>query len=547
MSGRNPPRKIVAFDWDAHVLRLVHAHVTKRGVKIDRLLAVPHPADLEHTQSEAMGRHLRRVLDQEGISTRHAIVDIPRDQAILKTMPLPRAKPEELAGIVAIQIAKELPFPASEAVIDFTLGETSEDGGTIDVLVAAARREVREQYEAVFAAAGLRLDRIGLRPYANKVALCRLLQFSMPERAVFIDLRPTLTEIDVLRRGVLVFSRAASVQIPRELPSAPRLSLAMDDDVDRTGIAALDLADSESAAPLVEAPRRGVGPTVESVVNALILELTRSIEAYRANDPGATIDHVVIGGDQGIEEALSEAIQKRLKVSTELYNPASTFGWSPDEGVGAAAFASTLGLVLGHAEADELHFDFLHPKRPGGAARERLRRAPVIGAIAALFIIAIGAFLFQYRRADRIELRTLDDQIAELEKEKSDWGKFLQFTTQLETFDAKQSVWVDVMYELFSQLPSNEVMVVNHLELTQEQTRVVLKTKTKSRDTATDVIGKLEAFRREGKAQPRFKVTMGPQVEKKGEEYPFIQDLRVSILTDDAPTKPGGKGKSSTG
>ncbi|MGB2988227.1 MAG: pilus assembly protein PilM, partial [Phycisphaerae bacterium] len=203
MSGRARPNKIVAIDWDASTLRVVHALMGKRGVKIDRLLSVEIPSDLDPANPEQMGLYIRRTLDQEGIGTKHAIVDIPRDQTILKILKLPAAQPDELPGMVEIQIAKELPFPVREAVIDFVVGPHTDDAATADVLVAAVRREQSEQYQAIFAAAGLRLDRIGLRPYANKVAACELLKHGLPERVLFIDVRPTFMEIDVLRNSAL--------------------------------------------------------------------------------------------------------------------------------------------------------------------------------------------------------------------------------------------------------------------------------------------------------------------------------------------------------
>jgi Tfp pilus assembly PilM family ATPase len=69
-------------------------------VKIDRLLSAAIPADLDLANPEQLGRHIRRVLDQEGIHTKHATIDIPRDQAILKTLSLPSLPPDELAGMV---------------------------------------------------------------------------------------------------------------------------------------------------------------------------------------------------------------------------------------------------------------------------------------------------------------------------------------------------------------------------------------------------------------------------------------------------------------
>lgn len=145
-------------------MRVAHAVLSKRGVKIDRLLSVAMPPGVDPANPEQLARHIRRTLDQEGIAAKHAVVDVPRDQAILKTLKLPVTQPDELPGMVEIQIAKELPFPASEAVVDFTLAQRAEDedAATGDVLVAAIRRELLEQYSATFNGAGLKLDRVGL-------------------------------------------------------------------------------------------------------------------------------------------------------------------------------------------------------------------------------------------------------------------------------------------------------------------------------------------------------------------------------------------------
>lgn len=529
MSDRARSKRILAFDWDGRGLRVVHAFLTKRGVKIDRLLSVAIPGDVDVANPEQMGAHIRRVLNQEGIVTRHAVVDIPRDQAILNTLMLPCRLPEELPAMVEMQIAKELPFPVSEAAIDFAVESQHEDGVTAEVLVAAIRREVLHQYEATFAAAGLRLDRIGLRPYANKVAVCALLKHAMPDRVLIIDVRPTLTEIDVLRHSALVFSRAASVLIPARLDESPHLSIARPQGrSDRIGGVEEDEPGAE------------VSGGTAGVIQSLVVEVTRSIEAYRASDAGARIDHVVIAGDLGIEETLAETIHKRLDVTTEMYNPASTFGWEPDEGAGASAFAASLGLVLGHADTGLLHFDFLHPKKRVTAARERLRIAPKVAAVIALFLAAGTVFLLEHTRHERRQLAQIEAEIEELEAKADENERFLKFVDEIRAFD-EQHVWVDVLHDITSLLPSREELVVANVKMDQEESQVMLKTEAKNRDTATKAIDKLAAFRREGREKQRFKVSMGAQTEKRGQEYPYRQDLKVEIL-DDGSVKKGSTG-----
>ena len=522
VSGRVRSRKVVAIDWDARTLKIVHAVVGKRGITIDRVFSVAIPREIDPSNPDQMGRHIQRALEQEDIRTKHAIVDIPRDQAILNTLTLPAGVAEDLPGMVAIQVAKELPFSVSDAVIDFAVPPSEEGATTVEVLVAAVRREVLQQYEETFATAGLKLERIGLRPYANKVAVCDRLKHAMPERVVFIDVRPTLTEIDVLRGSALAFSRAASVMIPEGIGAEPTLSFVSDSPVgEPSGSVVLPMDEGEPEAPA----------TIDEVIQTLLLEVTRSIEAYRAGDPGAQIDLAVIGGDVGVEEQLAEAIQRRLGITTEVYNPASSFGWDPDQGAAAAAFAATLGLVLAQADDTTLHFDFLHPKKTESVTQQRLRKAPLVAAVIVLFVTAGSVYLHGATKHSREELAEIDQRIDELEGNVRGNKKFLRLVEEVRGFD-RQYVWVDVLYDIMTALPSNEELVVNHVTMNQKDGKVVLKTQAKRRETPSEVIRTLEEFRREERQKPRFKVTMPSQKEKAREKYPYAQDLRIEILAD---------------
>lgn len=538
---RSRQGKLLALDWDSHALRIVHAVLQKRGVKIDRILSVAVPAEIDSMDPEAMGAHIRRALDQEGISTRSAVVDVPRDQAILKSLALPAAKPEDLPGMVAIQIAKELPFASSEASIDFAVGHQEEGSPTADVIVAAIRHEALDYYKQTVNAAGLRLERVGLRPYACTLAVNRQLQFSEPERVMFVDVRPTLTEIDVIRRRCLAFSRAAEVLVlgdggargeadEQDPPLRLSRDASHDDDAD-ISLASEHAGSSELMRSGSSAPsRRGK----MGIVNALVMEVTRSIEAYRSGDAGARIDQIVVGGDLGVEADLAATLQSRLELPTELYNPATAFGWEPDEGAAASGYAATLGLVLGESDGDDAHFDFLHPKRTVSTTTRRLKKAPLVAAVVALFAVAgIGGFA-SATKPDRMKLNQIRTDIEAIRDKEREYKKFLAIVEDVEAFDAEQYVWPDVLLNIVSVLPSHRDLVIESLELRQDDGEVKMKTRAKEREIATTVVQQLEAFRRPDCKKPRFDASFGPQTEKRGELYPFSQDFEVIVLDDGA-------------
>jgi type IV pilus assembly protein PilM len=511
------------MDWDPRTLRVVHASLSKRGARVEKILSAAIPPEVDTNNPEQMGGHIRTVLEQEGISTRFAVVDIPRDQAILSTLKLPCGVPDELPGMVEIQIAKELPFPVNDAAIDFVLPPEAGEEATSDVRVAAVRREVLEQYESTVAAAGLKLDRVGLRPFANKVAICDLLREDLPERVLFVDVRPALTEIDVMRSGQLAFSRAASVHIPKHLEEPRRLSIVRDEDP----LLGDDDEDDETVSG------------ADGAVKALVLEVMRSLEAYRASDPGAQMDCVIVGGDFGIERRLADTIGRRLDIPARLYNPAPSFGWGEEEGTPASAYAATVGLVLGHGADPMAHFDFLHPKKTVSQAQQKLKKAPMVAAVIALFAIAGVVAAERMTAPDRAVLADIEAQIAELEDPERvrENTRFLKVMEAVRSFEEDQRVWIDVLYDLVEALPSNKELVTTEISMRQKDDLVILKIKGKRRDTGTNVVDALNRYVPKGGSKPMFKATIhGDKKPADGEPYPFEQDLYVRLLD-----RPGGK------
>jgi hypothetical protein len=167
-----------------------------------------------------------------------------------------------------------------------------------------------------------------------------------------------------------------------------------------------------------------------------------------------------------------------------------------------------------------------------------------VAAVAVLFLAAGGIAFAKYTEHDRKALAKIEASIQELEGKRIDYKKFLEVMERIRAFDADQHVWIDVLYDVLDALPTNEELVINHLEMNQSEGRLVLKTKAKNRDSATTAVRKLDEFRREGKDRPRFKTGIGPQTEKKGEKYPYVQDLRIAVLRDDAVKKGPAKSKS---
>jgi len=539
-------RHILSVDWDPRELRVVHARVRKGRVHVEDVVAASIPADVDLGNAEQLGQLLGRVLQQEGIHGRRVIVDIPRDQAVLSTLSLPNVLVPDMAGMVEVQIGKGLPFPVAEAVVDFAVpSATAEGGGVCDVSVAAVRREVLAFYTQVCQTAGLRLERIGLRPYANKVAVQAFLGESGlggpggPERVLMVDVGPVLTEIDVIRRGQLVFSRAASVYVPPERPGLVSFPGAQ-------GAAGLtepsESVVSEVLAFDADGPGRNPGPPdMAAVVADLMVEVTRSIEAHRGTDPGAQMDCAVVAGGTGIEESLAEAIQRRFGIHAETFNAAACLDNDRERGAAASGFSAALGLVLGHAAEGRLEFDFLHPKKQEVPGRVKLRKVPLAAAVAVLFL---AAAVVAYQRGPGKQLarvHELEREIADIESRINDHKPFQRMVESARDFESEQVVWIDELRRLAELLPDNRNVVLENLTLNQRNQTLTFDIRTKDSRVGGEIVQALQDFKPEGSKGPYYEAVRGPTSFAGRDSYPHQGKITVKIEGKQEDPKKGGR------
>lgn len=526
MSFRKSDRSILAVDWDLRYVRFVHAHMRRGKVRIDRLFSVDVPEHVDVSDAKQLGGMIREVLKQQKIRTDRVILDVPRDKTLLKTLKLPLTDPNELAAMVEFQIAKEIPFPLSQAVVDFVMPDHKSVEGPADVLVGTVGREVVEHYQRTCEEAGLKLVRLGLRPYANMEAIHGLFGAGRYRCVVVVDVGPRLTEIDVIMDGKLAFSSAGSVSIPRQIsPGSDQLQ------VDSAIVSTDDSTDSSIIAfPSSGAP--GGSSDVDRVVSALLVEFTRKIEAFRSSTPGFEVDMIVVGGSVGIEEQVARALSERYSATVELYNPASQFGWPEEKGAEARAFSAALGLVTAHAGDTQADFDFLHPKRTVTATERRLKKAPVFGVAAAIVGALLLGLYWQVIAPKQRALAKINAAIEDYEDRIEELEEFEKNKLAVaDAFDQEQVIWLDELNRLSGLLPSNEKMLLKRIDMTRKDGEISIKLEAKDRQTVLHSVDQIDGFRMKGDDKRYFNAVAGSMRETdRKKQYPTKGSLNIEII-----------------
>jgi type IV pilus assembly protein PilM len=191
LSGRGSSATVTA-----HVVEPLPTGMVAPALAAANLVDVPAVA---RVISQALARLGGRV-------TRAALV-IPDTAAKVSLIRFDKVPPNtaDLAELVRWQMRKSAPFPLDQAVVSFTPGIRSEDGGQ-EFVVTTARVDVIEQYEQACAEAGVHA---GLIDIATFSVLNGVLTADAAPAGdwLLVHATPTYTTLAVLRGGELIFFR----------------------------------------------------------------------------------------------------------------------------------------------------------------------------------------------------------------------------------------------------------------------------------------------------------------------------------------------------
>ena len=507
-------RKVLCLDWDKRAVRIVVAQVGGGEMKLEDAHAHRIPGSIDPEVPQALGALLAQLLERHRIRITRVIVDVPRDRAIINRLTVPPTPLAELAAAVRFQAMRELPFPIDEAQIDYVVTARNEDGLATEVLLAAVRLEVLHNLQETCRAAGLTPTRIGLRPYANLISVIHLPAL-LDRRVLFLDVGPTMTEIDVICGNTLAFSRAANVSVPFQGGE-------------------LDLDDSRVSSK-TEIGELALADTVEATaVSELLVEITRTLQAYRATAAEGTIDQIVIAGGTGIEPGLAEAVEERFGLPTMLFDPTVPLGVDEAEAPKLRAFASTLGLAWGLSKEGLLELDFLNPKRPlppRAALKRRLRAGAIAGVV---LLVALAGYAVADRVRNERTLSRLKAQTQELlERAQADLDVQIRcMEAEAWQAEADAAVWLDHLLWITQQVvePGKELLATD-IDCGARSGIITLNLLCSDRDVATRFVNRLnEVVGARGQRLYRAEVGTWQQAKTIDPRFKGRVDVRIELL-----------------
>jgi len=434
-------KTFLAVDYNTVRVRLVQCSLLRCGsVKVVREVNEPVPDHVSVADPSGFGSFLSQLIDREGIGTRSAIFAVSRDAAIVHHLTVPATAQEDLANLVRFRISQELTFPVKQAVVDYVITSRDDAGRATCVLAGAVKVEHIDHLRRLAGSAGLRIKRIGLRPYANFIA-SREAGYLTEGPALFLELAEDSIEIGIFAPDESLFSRSAGLAIAEE----------------------------------------------KGLVDNAILQMQRTLPAYEASERYQQPTQVIVAGDTGLEDDLLDPVTKQVNLPAQRFNASG-----PSAPAVGCTMSACYGLGAAQYRDKNDRFDFLDPKRAvDPAARRRRTIQLATAAVIALLIIGIiGSKQFQSAR--RAELRDLLSLAKRTKKQARRFDDFAAQVREVNQWRNKNMNWLDEFRQLTDRLPNTKDAYLERVHFTEKAKGDALAAITiEGKAISSEIVGRL--------------------------------------------------------
>lgn len=457
-SGFGSRSDVTALDIDQRMLRVVQVATGKTpgSTRVKRVEVIPVPGEeFDLANPQKVGEWIARQLKSLHISPGTVVMAARRGEAVLKELLLPPLKDAgEMASMVHMRAARELPFPEKDAVIDFTVTKVPTKKelqsakkeaipATLDtkahVVVAAVRRETVNHYQAIAEAAGLTLTGLALRPLASFRALKACVPEINGDAVALISVRRHEVDVDILIDGRLVFSRELSVNL--------------------------------------EEPEDVTEAAGQDCITQAAKEIIRCLHSYEGSEAFKPLEHLYVAGGTGLEDNLRDIIRSQTDIDCKRMPPPTGVRLPKERETDATRALTALGLALGFVDERGLAVNFLAPKRP--VLRRNQGRAKWLLSVVVLQALFVFLFGARSKLAEEYEVKLsgangLISTYSILAKREKDIGRWTRKNADsIRSWHGANRHWLEHVAFLSSVMPQCDQIYLLKINMRSAKTGVI--------------------------------------------------------------------------
>jgi type IV pilus assembly protein PilM len=349
--GLGKSKAVVGLDIGSSAVKAVELKPAGKNWKVIAFGIEPVPPDSivdgAIIDGAAVADAIRRVFENRQFKTKEVAASLSGNAVIVKKISLPVMSEAELGESIYWEAEQYIPFDIQDVNIDYQILDpgTGGEGGTMDVLLVAAKKEKIADYTGVISQAGRTPIIVDVDAFALQNAYEVNYGLEKEQVVVLLNAGASAININIVTGEQSVFTRDISmggnsyteaVQKELNLPFESAEQLKRGQPVD--GINADDVA-----------------PVLQSMNENVLLEIQKTFDFYKASATSDRIDRIVLSGGACRVEGFVQALSERFNTQVEMFDPfkkvafePATLGVDDAEGVAPSA-AVAVGLALRRA------------------------------------------------------------------------------------------------------------------------------------------------------------------------------------------------------
>lgn len=313
-----PQRSLVGIDISASSVKVLELSKSGEHYRVERYAVEPLPlnAVVEHaiTEIEQVADTVDRAIKRSGTKCKQAAIAIAGAHVISKTIRMPAGLSDrDMQAQIELEADHYIPYPLNEVNLDFeVIGPSKDNGEEVDVLLAACRKEIVDDYIAVIESHGMKPAVVDIETYAIENAFGLIAQ-NMPgggmEKTVAIfDVGATTMGLNVIHNNRSVYNRDHNFggrQLTEEIQRRYGLSY------EEAGLAKKQGGLPDNYQPDVLRP----------FMEAMCQEVTRALQFFYSSSSFNHVDHVLLAGGCAQIPGIEELVAARVGIKTAIANP----------------------------------------------------------------------------------------------------------------------------------------------------------------------------------------------------------------------------------
>jgi type IV pilus assembly protein PilM len=310
----NRKKDVVGIDIGSSSIKLIQLKLQKGTFHLQNigLIQLPAEAIVDNTlmDSSSVVEGVRNIIDSLKITAKEAVCSISGNSVIIRKISLPVMPVEELEEQIHWEAEQYIPFDINDVNIDFQIISPDDiDSSKMNVLLVASKKDIINDYMAVFNEAGLRLIVVDVDSFAVQNAFELNYNVDPDEVTALVNIGASVMNMNIVKDGNSLFTR--DVQLGG--------SLYNEEIQKHMGV------NTEEAERIKVSGSATENAKLKDIIaranDTLAVEMRRSLDFYNSTAGEGKIGKVYLSGGGAKSAMLPEAVSQKLGVPVEILNP----------------------------------------------------------------------------------------------------------------------------------------------------------------------------------------------------------------------------------